>query len=260
MPFKPLSTFGLFLLVIAPLVPAAGGSEASCIALTPSVPTPPQQEAVATLTIHTVEEYQDLPPVKGATVRIDGRVVGFTGADGRSTVQVQAGLHSVAAFVPLELGRRENIELADGEHATLRLVMKSEALSGIEDYELSIEGVVHGQLARDFQSFALQFQRPNGEAIPLTSIASIDILGYGLRCGVNRDEGESPPGEYIWIDQFFALSPDGLSMEAINLNGLKAVLAPFCEQVTFRAIAESSITGLSYEAYCAVELIPSLSK
>ena len=138
--------------------------------------------------------------------------------------------------------------------------MKSEALSGIEDYELSIEGVVHGQLARDFQSFALQFQRPNGEAIPLTSIASIDILGYGLRCGVNRDEGESPPGEYIWIDQFFALSPDGLSMEAINLNGLKAVLAPFCEQVTFRAIAESSITGLSYEAYCAVELIPSLSK
>ena len=49
-------------------------------------------------------------------------------------------------------------------------------------------------------------------------------------------------------------------MEAIDLNGLKAVLAPFCEQVTFHAFAESGIAGLSYETYCAVELIPSLSK
>ncbi len=234
---------------------AAGGGGNATVAKPLPVDLNIQQASSATLTIRTLEDEEGLPPgPAGTIIRIDGQEVGVTGADGTLTVQVVPGPRDVVAFIRSDRGARESVDLAPGANETLDLVLKSTKLPLLEDYDLIILEAQSGILPQDFASLTLVFRRPDGSPIALDLINGLTLTGIAQGSASEETGGGQPITDPVRLDEFFALAPDGLSIIATDVEGLRTVLSAFVGQVQIYGIVSNLTEGMVYETFATMNL------
>lgn len=167
---------------------------------------------IATLTIHTFVESNNMPGGSDVKIYINGIDAGNADANGDLTTDVSSGSVSIHAFIPGLIGGTGSLNLAVNEIASIDIVMTGEGL--LSDATLTIDqletGITGNVLKENFAAFTLRFLNTKNETVPIDDLDEVSII---------PDNGGAP----IDLMAFVALQPDG-TVVATDLNGLRAAL------------------------------------
>lgn len=200
------------------------------------------------LTITAVEEEIGLPPAPAGTViLVDGVEVGEVDDNGMLTINIAPGQHDIVALLPNELAARTSVTIEAGSDNNVQLILKSESLALVEDYQLALNEAENGVLPDNLDTLTLQITSPDGMPLPLTRVSGITVTQ--IRPGSSLDEtgGGVPLTTPIRLDQFFTIADDGLSIIATDIDSIRSIFSGFNGQLELSVLAANSEQGVSYE-------------
>lgn len=196
----------------------------------------------ATLTVRTflldesAQNQQGAPAAAGVYVRVNGKAVGVTGADGTATVQVPPGELQVTALVPSFSRGEATITLAAGARGTVSIVL-DDGKEVIEPSTLVLDEAPEGVLASSASGVTLRFQH-EGTPVVLERVEQVELMDRNGTVVAPLDSQFTLAGEALVTTDIAAfrsaVQPLATGEIGIRVTGVDALGFTYSSSVNFR--------------------------
>jgi len=186
-----------------------------------------------TINVATYLEQPDFPAGSGVVIYVAGERVGVTDAEGKLSIEVDAGEQTIRALLPGLVADEKIITVEENTIHQLDMHMVSGKL--LEPVDVSVPSIINGVLAADFTEFVIQLTRDSGKP---TSLIYFDYL----RVANNKNLDN-------WVDitSLFRLTEEGV-LTAIDIESLNRVLVGLgFGELRFSFYAEDEFAGVYAE-------------
>lgn len=183
----------------------------------------------------------------GATVSVQGIVLGTTNASGTVSAALPAGTYVLEAVSRNNAPGRANVTVVAGTTQPVDVVVDP-ARRVVEKIAVESAQIVNGVLPRDFRSFTLALKRGD-ETIKIRALGRLDFRSKGTRQGIADMFTVQSSGELALreIEALRAILVDRFDPFVIEVIGIDAKDAEYQGQIEFsfgRHRASVRVTGL----------------
>ena len=186
-----------------------------------------------TINVTTYLEQADFPAGSGVVIYVAGERVGVTDAEGKLSIEVDAGEQTIRALLPGLVADEKIITVEENTIHQLDMYMVSGKLP--EPVDVSVPSIINGVLAADFTEFVIQLTRDSGKP---TSLIYFDYLRVANHKNLDN---------WVYITSLFELTEEGV-LTAIDIESLNSVLAGLgFGELRFSFYAEDEFAGVYSE-------------